>query len=193
VSPRKYEMTRRAAMADATRRRIVEATLELHIERGVLGTSMRDIAARADVAPGTVARHFPDYEDVVSACGKLVRERYPAPTSEIFHGASTVEERVERLVVAWFGFHAVQPHYYSLQADRAALPPLDAYLSEVEQQHRALCAQALRPTQARQARIRQLRALTDYGVWRSLADQGATPQAAARQVCAVLGPWLDAA
>jgi AcrR family transcriptional regulator len=89
-------------MAVATRQRIVEATLQLHIERGVLGTSMRDIAARADVAPGTVARHFPDYEDIVTACGKPVRERYPAPTSEIFHGPSTIEERVERLVMAWF-------------------------------------------------------------------------------------------
>jgi AcrR family transcriptional regulator len=67
-------------MAVATRQRIVEATLQLHIERGVLGTSMRDIAARADVAPGTVARHLPDYEDIVTAY-ELVRERYPAPTS----------------------------------------------------------------------------------------------------------------
>lgn len=192
MSPRKYEMTRRAAMAVATRQRIVEATLQLHIERGVLGTSMRDIAARADVAPGTVARHFPDYEDIVTAY-ELVRERYPAPTSEIFHGTSTIEERVERLVMAWFTFHAVRPNYYSLQADRAAVPSLDAYLLEVEEQHRALCARALGPKHARQARIRQLRALTDYGVWRSLADQGATSTAAARQVCAVLGPWLDAA
>jgi AcrR family transcriptional regulator len=190
VSPRKYEMKRRAEQVDATRQRIIEATLELHLEQGVLATSVRDIAARADVAPGTVLRYFPQYEDVVTACGMLVRDRLPAPTSGIFDGATTLEQRVERLVAAWFRFHSARPNHYSLLVDRAALRPLDDYMSEIDRQHRRLCAEALAPVGSPRAAAHLLRAVTDYGVWRSLSDSGSTPERAARQLCGLLSHWL---
>lgn len=183
-------MKHRAELADATRRRIIEATLELHVEQGVVATSIRDIAARADVAPATVLRYFPGYDDVVAACGELVRERFPVPSADIFDGATTLEQRVGRLVVAWFRFWADRPHHYSLLADRDALPPLDAYLTEVEQQQRELCAATLAPSGAPRSAANLLRAVTDYGVWRSLAVAHPTPERAARQLLTLLAPWL---
>ena len=39
---------------EETRRRIVEATLALHTEKGMFDTSWRDIARRADVSAATV-------------------------------------------------------------------------------------------------------------------------------------------
>jgi AcrR family transcriptional regulator len=190
-------MTRRAEAADATRARIVEATLALHREQGVLATSYRDIARRADVAPATVSRYFPELDDIVVACGQLVVERYPSPTSEIFTGGPAADDpdglagRVERLVVAWFAFHSMQPHWHTMLVDRSRLAPLDAYLADVDARHRALCAEALASVGSPAAGTSLLRAVTDHGVWRSLAADGATVEGAAGQVLELLVPWLD--
>src|SRR5918997_33011 len=52
MSPRKYDMTRRASAVAQTRQRIIDATLQLHGEQGVAATSWDDIAARAGVGVG---------------------------------------------------------------------------------------------------------------------------------------------
>jgi AcrR family transcriptional regulator len=61
---------RKAAVAE-TRRRILEATLALHAEKGIFGTSWQDIAKRADGSVGTVYKHFPSLNELVPACGEL--------------------------------------------------------------------------------------------------------------------------
>src|SRR5919204_2649317 len=53
MSPRKYDMSRRASAAEQTRRRIIEAARELHVEQGISATSWDAIAARAGVGVGT--------------------------------------------------------------------------------------------------------------------------------------------
>jgi AcrR family transcriptional regulator len=50
-----------------TREAIVEAAMELFEERGFEGTTVADIAARADIAPRTYFAYFPTKEDVVFA------------------------------------------------------------------------------------------------------------------------------
>ena len=59
MAPRRYDFGKRAELKHQMRRRIVETTLELHGEKGVIATSMQDIADRADVALHTVYRYFP--------------------------------------------------------------------------------------------------------------------------------------
>src|SRR5918998_1326742 len=55
MSPRTYDMSKRAAAVARTRRRTVDATRELHTEQGIAATSWDDIAARAGVGVGTDA------------------------------------------------------------------------------------------------------------------------------------------
>src|SRR5438477_12380561 len=97
MSPRIYRMTRRAAANAETRRRIVDAAIALHAEKGVLGTSWPDIAKRADVALGTVYRHFPSLDQLVPACtsANAPRTRRPRPT--ILVGLARPEERLPPL------------------------------------------------------------------------------------------------
>src|SRR5437667_321820 len=54
MAPRRYSLGKRAQAVEDTRRRIVDATFDLHNEKGVLNTSMQDVAERADVAPRTI-------------------------------------------------------------------------------------------------------------------------------------------
>src|SRR6266540_3577795 len=46
---RRYELKQRAQRQADTRRRILEATVELHVERGLVATQITDIAQRAGV------------------------------------------------------------------------------------------------------------------------------------------------
>ena len=95
-------MSKRAAAVEETRRRIVDATLELHAEQGIAATRWDEIAARAGVGVGTVYRHFPSLDELVPACGRVVRERLalpdPSDVPALFAGAEEPRARVERLV-----------------------------------------------------------------------------------------------
>jgi AcrR family transcriptional regulator len=52
---------------DEIRRQLIEAAVILFVEKGMTDTSMRDVAARAEVAPGTAYKYFPDREQLVFA------------------------------------------------------------------------------------------------------------------------------
>ena len=64
---RSYQMKQRAASAEATRRRIVDAARLLWLERWYDDISMREIAARAGVVLQTVVNHFGTKEAIFAA------------------------------------------------------------------------------------------------------------------------------
>lgn len=61
-------MRERAEQAEATRRRIVEATVHLHGTVGLAAATVTAIAAEAGVTRLTVYRHFPDITQLFAAC-----------------------------------------------------------------------------------------------------------------------------
>ena len=98
--PRTYQLHRRAIQMIATRARIVQAAVELYTERGGSATTFKDVGRRADVAPGTLRRHFPTRDDLDAAIVERATSEMPLPGLEIFDGAQTLAERVSRLVMA---------------------------------------------------------------------------------------------
>ena len=101
MSPRKYDMSKRSRSVEETRQRIIEATIAAHGELGMLETTFQDVAERADVALGTVHRHFPTVEDLVAACGRsfLPTLALPTPSSaaDRFRDLGSDTDRIERL------------------------------------------------------------------------------------------------
>jgi AcrR family transcriptional regulator len=91
---RKYELKKRAEAQEETRRRIVEAAVELHETLGPAQTSISAIAERAGVQRHTYYRHFPDDRSLVMACSGLYSERNPLPDPELWAG---IEDPVERI------------------------------------------------------------------------------------------------
>lgn len=76
---RKYELKRRAERQEETRRRIIEAAIDLHATTGPARTTLSAIAARAGVQRHTLYAHFPTEADIFAACSGTYMERNPPP------------------------------------------------------------------------------------------------------------------
>ena len=85
---------------DATRTRILEAAIELYIERGISATTMREIGQRADVAAGTLRNHFPSRAELDAAMVERLEAEAQLPKTSIFDGARSIEERLRVLTHA---------------------------------------------------------------------------------------------
>jgi AcrR family transcriptional regulator len=102
---RTYRLGKRAEQQDATRRRIVEAAVELHCTVGPAHTTVSQIAERAGVQRHTYYAHFPDERSLFLACSGLAMERDPLPDMEPLGTLPPGRERVRRgleLFYQWF-------------------------------------------------------------------------------------------
>jgi AcrR family transcriptional regulator len=85
----KAEAGLRERKKQRTREAIVEAAMDLFEERGFEGTTVADIAARADIAPRTYFAYFPtkedvlfaDFEETLASLQARLREREPGETA----------------------------------------------------------------------------------------------------------------
>jgi AcrR family transcriptional regulator len=78
----------------ATRNRIKQAALELFVTKGVLGTSVRDIAGLAEIAEGGLYRHYASKEDLA---WKLFSENYAGFAKELSDLAKAKGDFASRL------------------------------------------------------------------------------------------------
>jgi AcrR family transcriptional regulator len=165
-------MGKREATVDETKRRILEASLMLHSQRGVTGTSWQEIADAAGVSVGTVYYHFPTVDDLVPACSGLGRRLRPAPTAEIFKGLRGKKARINALVQALFShYEAVSGPYGFTLTERRTVPVLARLADELLGQYRSLVKAALDPD-ADDETVAKIDALVDFRMWDSLRERG---------------------
>lgn len=177
--PRTYTLKRRAEQQAETRRRIVEAAVDLHGSVGPAATTFSMVAERAGVQRHTLYAHFPDERSLLMACSGLTAERDPLPDAEAWRA---IEDPQERLQV---GLRAIYD-WFERNADLAACVLRDAG-------HHALVREvsALRfgpyfaayhevlghPLTAKQQAL--LHVALSYHTWRSLVRDSGLKQAAA--------------
>lgn len=104
--PRKYTLRKRAEQLADTRRRIVEATVDLHGEIGPAATTLTMIAERAHVQRHTLYAHFPDERSLLLACSGLAVERDPLPDSAPWTELPSVRKRLKQGISALYGWYA---------------------------------------------------------------------------------------
>ena len=170
---RNYRLNERAKAQDATRERIVRATMALHDEQGVAATSFTDVAHRAGIGAATVYRHFANIDDLVAACGAHVwaemRPPVPELATAVFEGVVGRPARLLRLVDELDAFYrrgALRLHMAG--ADRAAIAGLDQFLKAVEAGVDALVREAVKDEELQELAIALLISLTEFSVWQSL-------------------------
>jgi AcrR family transcriptional regulator len=191
MSPRKYDMTRRASAVAQTRRRIIDATRELHTEQGIAATSWDDIAARAGVGVGTVYRHFPSLDELVPACGQISMQLVAAPEPQsvpsLFDGVDAPAERIERLVREAFAiYERGAPELRVIRNEPEVHPSVAAAGEELEASLTALVDVAVEPSGITPADRAVVRAMIDLGTWQALRDQGLGPAEAVDAVSQML-------
>jgi AcrR family transcriptional regulator len=191
MPPRKYDMTRRASAAARTRRRIIDAARELHVEQGIAATSWDAIAARAGVGVGTVYRHFPSPDDLIPACGQVAMEIValpdPARAAGLFDGLRTPAERIGRLVEEAFaiyerGWRELRP----VRREPGVHPSVAAFGEALEASLSALVDSALEPLGADRQDRGVARAMIDLGTWEALRGAGIGGAAAVAAVSEML-------
>jgi AcrR family transcriptional regulator len=180
MSPRTYDMTKRAAAVARTRQQIVDATRELHGEQGIAATSWDDIAARAGVGVGTVYRHFPSLDELIPACGAITMEviALPEPSTvpALFADATEPGERIERLVREVFAiYERGAPQLRAIRRDGDVHPGVAEARDELEASLGALVDTALAPLDATPEDRAVARAVVDLNTWDALRDQGLGP------------------
>ena len=164
---RKYELKQRAEQVEETRRRIVEATSGLHLERGPAATSIAEIARRAGVQRRTVYNHVPDDSTLFEACSEHWRALHPAPDPASW----TDMEQGLRELYAWY--RETEPMTANVLRDADVLPSLRAVMEPgfgayMEAVRNVLARMAGANARAEAA----IRLVTDFHSWRSLAPLG---------------------
>lgn len=118
-------MRRRAETLEETRKRIVEAAVELHSTIGPLNTTDFAIAQKAGVTRRTFYRHFPDDLTLFRACSSDAMARWPTPDPKPWQ---RIRDPVERLRVALKELYAL----YAIAGRRIAILMRDTALLRPE-------------------------------------------------------------
>jgi AcrR family transcriptional regulator len=171
---RKYEMKERAERQRETRRRIVEATVELHRTHGPANTTVSEIAKRAGVNRLTVYNHFPDTTDLLRACSRSWTERNPVPDPAPWARIGDPKERLRTALRELYGYYArTEPMRGNVLRDAETMPELAAllegsvvpYLGAV----RDLLAEGWEVGEdGRKRLLATLKLAIDFHTWRSL-------------------------
>ena len=195
MSPRKYTMDKRKAAVQETRQRIVEATLALHAEKGIFGTSWQDIAHRADVSVGTVYKHFPSLDELVPACGELMYAITRPPSLEdaprIFAGADSTEERLGRLISELFDFYERGAPYIETDFQERRLPAVVEWEAYMRSIIAGLVREALVSAGPDERTVQAVSALLDFSTFKSFLDRDIPKEQAAKTMGEVLLCWIE--
>ena len=112
---RRYELKARAVAFEATRQRIVDATLALHEEVGPARTAITEVSRRAGVGRVTVYNHFPDEAALLSATSATWLAAHPPPDPR---GGRRCQDPAKRLREA---LDELYPYYRANEAMLAHL------------------------------------------------------------------------
>ena len=195
LAPRKYSMDKRRAAVQETRQRILEATLALHAENGIFGTSWQDIAKRADVSVGTVYKHFPSLDELVPACGELMYAITRPPSledaPEIFAEATSLDERLGRLVEALFAFYERGAPYIETDFQERRLTAVVEWEAYMRATVAGLVREALVTVRPDESTVQAVSALLDFSTFKSFLDREIPKEQAAKTVGEVLLCWIE--
>jgi AcrR family transcriptional regulator len=174
VKKRKYDMKKRAELQRETRRRIVEATVELHRTQGPAHTTIKEIAQQAGVNRLTVYNHFPDIADLLRACSRRWTEQHPPPDPTPWAQIRNPEVRLRTALAELYGYYArTEPMRANVLRDAETMPSLAALLESTVVPYleavRDLLAEGweVRGKGRRRLLLATLKLAIDFHTWRS--------------------------
>ena len=173
---RKYDMKRRAKRQEETRRRIVEATVEMHESVGMARTTISAIAEKAGVQRLTVYRHFPDERALFSACSAHYMGANPPPDPAPWTQITDPEERLRTALSEVYTYHSrTEPMMANFFRDAPLKPVLvevgAPYLQLFERMRYVLATGWGAEDERLALLLAALGHALDFQTWRSLVRQ----------------------
>ena len=180
-TPRTYELKQRAERQAETRRRIVEAAVDLHSTLGPSRTTVKAIAEHAGVTRPTVYAHFPDDRSLLQACSGHVREAVPLPDPAPWRSIADPGERVETALGALYAYYErLEPLLENVQRDAAVMPvvaEMNAYRVRYLEEIRDLMLAAWPARGAARTRLRRaIGHALEFRTWQSLVRRQGCPR-----------------
>ena len=189
--PRRYSLGKRKDQKDATRDRIVAAAAELFRGQGATRTSFAQVAAAADVAPGTVRNHFPSTDDLAAAVAAYVMAMLKMPRAEVFDGVDDPARRVAALARAMAAYYErSQPWYRMADLDEQPPPAWAEARARYDAEFGALVRGALGPLAGDEEAVAVVTTFLGPAAVGGLWSPARSLEAAAALVATVLAPWL---
>jgi AcrR family transcriptional regulator len=175
---RKYELKKRAERLAETRRRITEATVELHRTVGPAATHINEVARRAGVQRMTVYNHFPNDTALLTACSAHWRALHPTPDLATWRAVEDPGARLRLGLGQLYGWYReTEPMTANVLRDAQVLPALRAILEGGLLRYLDQVRQVLIEPLGARGRGRQridaaARAAIDLHTWCALAPLG---------------------
>jgi AcrR family transcriptional regulator len=173
---RKYQLKQRAERQEQTRRRIVEAAVELHGIVGPARTTILALAERAGVERPTVYRHFPTMESLFKACSIHHWAQNPPPDPEPWLAINDPEARLRRGLQELYAYYSLHElRMWNILRDVEDMPELRPFAAH-RMAHRERVRQVLANAWPDRGTRRKLLAAAighavDFFAWRSLRRQ----------------------
>lgn len=186
---RTYTKKLRAVAEEETRRRIVEALIELHAGVGPARTTVSAVAERAGVERLTVYRHFADEQSMFRACSSLYMERNPPPQPGPFEGVEPLDAVRKTLLAVYSWYRKNEAMFSNVLADAERMPSLHESTEELLAYANGLASELDRLFDGRSSRRRAtLHHALEFSTWRSLSRLTTSDRAAAE----VAVSWIAA-
>lgn len=190
MEKRSYTLGQRAAAQEETRRRIVEATVELHEQLGPRATTISAVAGKAGVQRLTVYRHFSDETELFKACSSHWLALNPFPDPAAWAESDGLDRAYSALRYLYAYYRRTERMWSLSYRDEAEVPALaqpmarvSAYLAGLRDdlaQHLACQPHALA------AVTTTIDHALQFSTWQSLARCEISDDAMAELVC----DWL---
>jgi AcrR family transcriptional regulator len=185
---RKYELNLRAERQHETRKRIVNAAVELHQTKGPSRTTMSDVARLAGVQRHTLYRHFPDERALFFACSGSFIDANPPPDAEPWRATVDPAQRLRQGLSELYAFFGQAEDMLAAVLRDAESHPLTREMFELRAGERL---DAVRFVLAETLSGERARAMLDvalhFHTWRRLTSSGLRPdEAVETMVTAIL-------
>jgi AcrR family transcriptional regulator len=188
---RTYRLKARAERQQETRRRIVEAAVELHRTVGPARTEISAVAELAGVERVTVYRHFPDLEQLLSACSLHYRAANPPPDVAALRRIRDPRARLGAgLDAAYAYYERNREMMANVLRDAAVMPVGGGFLAFQTALAETLGAGWKLRGRARQRLRAALRLAADFDAWHVLAVEQGLPRA---ETIAVMAGLVESA
>jgi len=158
---------------EATKRRIVEAAIELHTTIGPANTTVSAVAERAGVQRLTLYRHFPRPEDLFDACVTLGWEWFPPPDMGRWRQTADPEARLRHALGELYAYYdRVGDAFLVLVRDFPRVPALarlnEPYFARWDDMRDVLAVGWGRRGRRRRLLVAALEHSLDLATWESL-------------------------